>query len=65
MDFADIGSEVTEAITAQAILKARQAVEVLRYTGSCHNIRCGDDLEEGLFCNIKCRDEYEKLRKLK
>lgn len=64
-DFADIGTDATEAAINDAILrqqKAAASTEPMKANGTCHNPRCADDTD-GLFCNAKCRDEYEYILK--
>lgn len=66
MDFGDIGLEVTETATADAIAKVRAKANTgLKITGTCYNENCGDDCPEKLFCSVKCRDAYEKTILLK
>jgi hypothetical protein len=66
MDFGDIGSEVTEINTAEAIARAReQRTQAFVITGTCYNERCGDDSPKRPFCSAACRDEYDRLNKLK
>lgn len=62
MDFADIGSEATEASTGAAINAVRaRASAVLTPTGTCRNSRCEDDTDK-VFCSPACRDEYDYIQ---
>lgn len=66
MDFGDIGSEVTEINTAEAIARVReQRTQAFVLTGTCYNEMCGDDSPDRPFCSAKCRDEYDRINKLK
>lgn len=71
MDFADIGSDAAEKNTEDAIARtlynARIELRTNKFpiTGSCYNIRCGDDSPGRPFCSIKCRDEYDRMQKVR
>lgn len=63
MDFADIGQEATDKRTEALIASQRAlAQKTLEITGICHNPRCNDDCGSKAFCNVQCRDEYDKLK---
>ncbi len=71
MDFGDIGQEATEARTEsliQATRKRAQEQELARKatvsTGVCRNPLCGEDAAER-FCSPECRDEFDRINKLK
>lgn len=64
MDFGDIGQEATEIRTAELIEAQRaEARKTLEITGICHNPRCEDYCGEKAFCNVKCRDEYDAIKR--
>ena len=58
-DLLDYAAEVTQReIDAQlAAHKARTSESRLRFKGICHN--CDEELDEGLFCDSYCLDDYE------
>jgi hypothetical protein len=71
MDFGDIGLEATEARTESLIAATRAAAhaqEIARKaavnTGICRNPLCGLEVKEG-FCSPDCRDEFDRINKLK
>ncbi len=63
MDFGDMGSLVTERDTQTAIAAARQSGSKLESRGTCY--ACDEELKGRLFCNADCRDEWERLQKLR
>lgn len=62
MDFGDQGSQVTEAMTADMVARARSAAAVKRFPeiGKCYN--CERPITGRNFCDTECRDEYEEFR---
>lgn len=65
MDFGERGLEFTEVATEEAIARAREKVAGVPITGTCHNIKCGDDCGNRPFCNAECRDAYEIQQRAK
>lgn len=67
MDFGDIGSEVTETNTAEAIARVRADARTKAFpiTGTCYNEKCGDDSPGRPFCSADCRNEYDRTQLLK
>ncbi len=63
MDQVDRATERESEILSDAIGEVRRHT-ALKYTGCCHN--CGDITGGGRrFCDVDCRDDYEKRKKLK
>ncbi len=67
MDFGDIGSDITEINTAEAIARVRADARTTAYkvTGICLNERCGDDSPGRPFCSAQCRNEFDRTNILK
>jgi len=64
MDYGDIGQQYTEERNEALIASQRAlAQQTLEITGTCHNPRCEDDCGPKPFCDAKCRDEYDNLKK--
>ena len=53
---------LAQALEAQAA-RAKNAPKLVA-NGTCHNPRCGEDIEAGkLFCGAECAAQHSKLRK--
>lgn len=62
-DIADIGSDATEAATAESLaaVRAKAQIKKFPFIGRCYN--CERKLSEGRFCDAECRDDYEDAQK--
>jgi hypothetical protein len=69
MDAADISSEMTDVANQQALEAFRARVDMrtklFPITGICYNENCGEDSKDRPFCSAACRDEYDRLKKLR
>lgn len=59
MDHADIADGDTELILQSRITKIRQSAQAQRFnfTGKCRF--CGDEVDEGGFCDTTCQRKFE------
>lgn len=62
-DIADLADEINEQHLAASIAATKKASIVLRPKGNCHY--CDEPLDpeaqNKLFCDVHCRDDYDKL----
>lgn len=61
-DIADRADAVTE-LNLKIALDKRHKEARLRPVGSCYN--CSEAIENGLFCDADCRDDYEKRERMR
>ncbi len=59
-DWIDESQEFQELVRAEALAKRKKVPEK---TGLC--LACDEPLNDGVFCDQSCRDDWEKMERIK